>query len=83
MASGHTMVKSTIWSHLDQKYQIEIFGCKVAKTGKNTAEKLYTPLVQSFNVKYSLQVKIFKFYPSGGNQIESTKSGFFALGRLK
>ncbi len=34
MVPGRTLVKSTIWSHPGQKYQIEIFSLKVAKMGK-------------------------------------------------
>ncbi len=63
------------WWHSGRKYQIEIFGRRAAKTVKKSAaktvknpvDKLYAPLVQSSEVKYSLQIRIFEFYPSGPN----------------
>ncbi len=43
----------------------EFLAIERPKRVKNPGEKLYTPLVQSSEVKYYLQVKIFEFYLSG------------------
>ncbi len=53
------------------------------KRVKNCGEKLYTPLAQSLEAKYSLQVKIFEFEPSGCTPVENTESKFSTLGRPK
>ncbi len=46
------------------------------KRVKSSGEKLYAPT----GAKYSLQVKIFEFYPSGRTPVESTKAEFSAVG---
>ncbi len=71
---GRTLVKST---------ESEFFDTGRPKQVKNPGEKLYAPLVQSSEAKYSLSVEIFKFYQSGRTPFESTESEFSALGQPK
>ncbi len=79
----------SFWLHRGQKYQLvastesEFLAVRRPKRVKNHGEKLYAPLVQNSEGKYSLQVKIFEFYPSDRTLVESTESKFSAVRPLK
>ncbi len=56
---------STFSPFLGRKYRIGIFWHRTVNCITNFKEKLSAPLVQSSMGKYSVQVKILEFYPSG------------------
>ncbi len=66
--SGATIGQNTEigkWSLSGRKSESEFSAIGRPKCLKNPEEKLSAPLVQSSEEKFTLQVKIFEFYPSG------------------